>query len=309
MKRSKKVLAVLLAGAMTAGMATTAFAKKVSGTIPTAGTVYRKSSDAKDYTEQGSFVSGYETSGKVRYYIYTDKVSNYTITTTYKWKGNLLSKVQTVFDDKNETRTSLTTYKYSKNRLVSESYKSLATSKKGEPAEIYATNTTYKWNGNEAVVKESDKISGYKTVTGTITAKKNGKKTAVTSSTSGPVNYKYENGLLKQRYVKAVGIQELHVSMTNYNSLGYPVNSMSINRYDAPQRTNSTNSSTTTYAYTLAGKTPVEMVKTYTENYKDDGKDRSYTNYTKVVYTAFKSVKQIRNCDGFGNDVFFATDF
>lgn len=289
MKRTKRALLVLLAATMTAGMSTTAFAKKVKGNVPTEGTLFKcyKGSEFKE----GSFKSTYTKDGKIKAYLYTEVSSGATLQRNYAWKNNLLTKVLETATNSEYTKTTLTTYTYKNKRISKAVVKEDIVYKTGKASESSITTTKYKWNGKEGTAKTVDS-EGYRSAN-VLKVNNNNQKV---SDWNGSSKYVYSNGILTGIKSYVIGTKHSDVNIAVFNSYGYPTSKSS--SYTEPTGKNNWNR-TTTFTYATQGTTPTNVVMA------DSMSHRGNHTY-KVTYTAWQSVNQVRNCDAFGTQVFHA---
>ena len=270
MKKTKQLIALLLTFALLAITPISAMAAS-GGYVPTAATTYDLN-DGK-WEESHSLKMSYSKDGKItkRQYIYKDSAP-YTI--NYKWSGNYITKVTYQYSD---GTVSTTTRKFKGGLLKSMvNINSEAT-----------TKYSYKWKKKKASVKVTTNSTN-KVILVSATAKVNSKKQIISSEykysdgTKAKVTCKYySDGKMKEyKSVSSTG-----TSVEKYNKYGY------ITMWSYTNTEGKVSLETFKYTMDKKKKAPKELVYTYSYN----GETPSTS---KTVYTAYKKVSRVRNCDG-----------
>ena len=174
MKKSRKLMMVLLAVLIIAMIPTTAFAKKAKKGgkggkwyVPTAGTEYEWDKQKNDWVPVNrTFEAKFDNKGRVKTLTYTSvqkdtlkvqAVDSY----TFAWKGDLLSKERNVdadYDDQGRVHgtTYETSYKYKGKKLSKYNSSSVTTNVNGAVTGTYSAKGQYSWgSGKKNNVKGS----------------------------------------------------------------------------------------------------------------------------------------------------------
>ena len=245
-----------------------------SGTyVPTKAKNYRF--DGKKWVPDHEVAYKYKKDGRITESVFKSLEYNSTFceTTKYKWKGNYLAKIEEdyskwkgnhlKFDD------NYYNYEYRKNKIMSIVSYCNMTSDKTE-------KTTYKWKKKKASYKHTFGT------TGTIEIDSKGRmiKNKLYFNKGGTYYYTYKyykNGNLKE-YTKKNSEGSISRKI-KYNQQGYPT-SVIFN-------------GNTTYTYKKKNGKIIEQIET---TKTADG----YINKKKTVYSNWKKVRRVRNCDAFG---------
>ena len=320
MKKSRKLMMVLLAVLIIAMIPTTAFAKKAKKGgkggkwyVPTAGSLEYWDKEKNAWQPSGeTFTANFDNKGRVKAvtYTYTDTDTKRvwsSDTYTYTWKGDFLKSkknVDTYTNTEGQVSGSTyeTTYKYKGKKPSREKYTYVRTNSKGIVTYSSSTDTQYTWGAKKGSVASEthytdfnedgsvDTDSGYRGAN-VITLKKGKKGASWTSYTT----YKYyANGNLKAAVTNDTGSKE--TTVREYNKAGFLVKYSRtwVVKENGGYKTNWT---TTTYNWQMNGKQPVSVESS---NAVSEGEADPPQKWT---FTSVKKVKQSRNCDAFGTSV------
>ncbi len=274
MKRVKKLIGLLVAATIIAATPLTAMALPAGGYVPTSGTWYFKNSNTKKWEKTGTVLSyTYKKDGRL-----TKRVNKYdggSSASTYTWKGNYLTKQVNKYSDGSSNMTykyknkKQTSYQYSGNKAQTIKWKGKTGTETGD-----GWTRKYTVNGKGQLVKITTKYSDGGTYTSTY-------------KYSGGGNLKSVAGKGKDSKGKTT-----YNNLMKYNKKGYPTSQVS---------SGTGYSYKATYKYkTKKGKLREVVVNS---TYKDGGSSETYSN--KLVFTKWKKVSHVRNCDAFGNLIGF----
>lgn len=311
MKKTRKLMMIMLTLLIVAMIPGTAFAKKAKKAgksyVPTAGTEYKWDEETNTWEPSGeSFKAVFDKQGRVRSLsvAWADDAGRFTdyLVYTYAWKGDNIKKESLKYTSSDDGKSSesysiKTTYKVKKKRPVKEKYVCYYYDKDGQIASSSTIQTTYRWdkdnkNGSRVTKSRSqnrdDTVPSLSRSTDVYTLK-NGR-----LSTSWMDNYSYKyykNGNLKS--VSRTGEDGRTKDVTKYNNAGYRVkHSRTVTDDDGAVTKN-----VTTYKWTISGGKP-KSVEWFTRDQSGTVTDRYRYEYTKT-----RKVKQTRNCDVFGFEV------
>ena len=269
MKRAKKLIWLLVTAAMFAAAPLTAMALPAGGYVPTAGTRYYQDSSTKKWVKSYKISYSYKKDGRLTKV--TRKYTDGTDSTAYTWKGNNITKIT----DKYSYGNSYTyTFKFKNKKLTSYQFSGDKAQKikwKGKTG-----TCTQTWDGGGATYKYTINGKG-QIVKVTTTHKSDGTKYTTT--------YKYYgNGNLKSYTLKGSG----YSYTTKYNQKGYRT---------SETRKEGSATSKTTFKY----KTKKGKIKEVVTNYTYTSGEYSSKSSSKFVFTKWKNVSHVRNCDATGN--------
>ena len=294
MKRTRKLMVMLLAAAMLVMMVSgTAFAKKKGKVeIPTAG--YRVDVNAQGQETQTTeaFTAKLDKSGRVVNVTYTGGVSR---TYNYSWKKDNLKSISYAESWVDDDGTSGSyTYGLSisvKKKKPSTTVETRQNVRNGRVTYRYTETSKYKWNkkdGSQASSADSlwsdGETSKYRSAD-VITLSKGRRSSEWNSNNSYSYN---KNGTLKK--FQRVALDGTDWNVEEYDSNGFILKS---ERYDS-----ATDWDKEEYTWTFDGKKPVSVTVVHTS---DEGPADSWTE--KWVFTASQAVKKARNCDAYGFEV------
>ena len=272
MKRVKKLIGLLVAATIIAATPLTAMALPAGGYVPTSGTWYYKDSTTKKWEKSGTVLSyTYKKDGKLTKRV--DKYNGGSSALTYTWKGNYITKIASNSADGG----GFTAYKYKNKKRTSYQYS-------GEKAQ------TIKWKGKTGTYtgdggKTKYTINGKGQLVKITTTYDSGYVYTTTYKYSGGGNLKSVTGKGKDSKGKTTSNY-----LMKYNKKGYPASRM----YSGTNY-----SDKTTYKYkTKKGKLREVVVNS---TYKEGGSNETYSY--RVVFTKWKKVSHIRNCDAYGNTI------
>ena len=289
MKRTRKLMVMLLAAAMLVMMVSgTAFAKKKGKVeIPTAGYRVYVNEQGQETQTTDAFTAKIDKSGRVVSVAYTGGISK---TYSYSWKKDNLSRIsyaENYLDDDGTPRAS--TYDLSisvKKKKPSTTVLTRQELKNGSATYRYTATSKYKWNkkdGSEAISGDrfwgdgdTDKFRD----ADVITLSKGRRSSEWRSNNMYTYN---KNGTLK-KYVDT-SLDGKEWSIKEYDSNGF---------IQKEERHYSDNDwYKTEYTWTFDGKKPTSVKIVETNSYNG--------NWTeKWVFTASQAVKKARNCDAYG---------
>ena len=268
MKRAKKLIWLLVTAAMFAAAPLTAMALPAGGYVPTAGTSYYKD-DANKWVKYEKISCSYKKDGRLTKI--TRKYTDGTDSTAYTWKGNNITKITT----KNSGHSYTTTFKFKNKKLTSYQFS-------GDKAQ------KIKWKGKTGTCTRTGNGDGE---TSKYTLNGKGQIVKVTTNyKSGGTKYTstykyYGNGNLKSYTVKMSGSSYSE----KFNQKGY--------RTSETYKEGSSYSKTTTFKY----KTQKGKIKEVVMNYTYTSGENIYKSSSKFVFTKWKNVSHVRNCDATGN--------
>lgn len=256
MKKAKRIVALLLTLAMLAGVSTAAYALPAGGFVPVKATNYTLVDG--NWKEGSVRTLTYKGDGRLTKITTTNPSSGTTSSTSYKWKGNLITKV-------NWSDGDYQVFKYKGGRRTSYTYD-------------YGVKYTYKF-------KWKKKTLTYATEDGTISTTVNGKNQIVKTVRTGSSNsyttkYTYYGNGNRKKYVHKTsdGI----VTTYKYNSKGYIISETGKN-YSRK------------YTYKIKKGKILERICKYQESGRSGER--------KVVYSKWKKVSHVRNCDAWGYSI------
>lgn len=319
MKRSKKLIMLLLAVLVIAMIPGTAFAKKKKSGgkayVPTAGEYYYYNESENDWVPEGSFTASYKKDGRITEYTLLSKDGAVNEQYQYSWKKNYLSKV--IYTDiyysysgaPSSKSVTTTTYKYKK-KLPKTMTQTSEYTDFNEPSENDTDTyvTSYTWTKKSGIGRKTQKDSSHREVEGFDITKK--KQLKGTFSDYDKISY-YKNGNVKMIVTDQVSKDYQRTITKRFNKNGYLVSYDSyvkeIDDEDG-ERIYTTNKS---YEY-VGGKNFTEIICTETSdenwaahpewNYKS-------TNKYKIKVTGSMKVKKSRNCDRFGHNVWLGYEW
>ena len=307
MKKSGKAMTFMLFMLISAMIPAAAFAKEAKKYVPTAGTEYRWNESKKKWVRSGeTFKADFDKAGKVKSLKLAwkddDAKEAESLKYTYTWKGNNLKQESLKFtstkDGKaGEKYTVKTTYNLKKKKPVKEKNVCYYYDEDGLLAGSFTTETKYAWNKNNkkgsgetsyTYKKKDDKTPYTGKVKDTYTLKK-GK---IAASKEDGYSFKYfDNGNLKS--ITKTSADGRSKNVTEFNKVGYRVKYS----YSLKDKNGTVTGYTTTYKWTMADKKP-KSVEWVTKERNGKIVDRYRYKYTRT-----KKVKQSRNCDAFGIEV------
>ena len=320
MKKSRKLMMVLLAVLIIAMIPTTAFAKKAKKGgkggkwyVPTAGSLEHWDAEKNAWVSSNeTFTANFDNKGRVKAvtFVNTDPDTQrvwWSETSTYTWKGDFIKSSKDVetytnIEGKVSGSTYETTYKYKGKKPSRRKHTYTSTNSDGRQTYYSSSDAQYKWGKKQGVVateyhyidyKEDGSVAddGGSRSADMITLKKGRKGASFTSYTT----YKYyANGNLRSAVTNNTGSKETTVS--EYNKAGFLVKytrTWVVQENGSPK----TQWSTTTYNWQMNGKQPVSVESS---NVVSEGEANAPQKWT---FTSVKKVKQSRNCDAFGTQV------
>ena len=278
MKRAKKLIWLLVTAAVFAAAPLTAMALPAGGYVPTAATWYYQDSSTKKWVKDYKVSFSYKKDGRLTKI--TNKYQGTTASTAYTWKGNYITKINY---KNSENMLSSTTYKYKNKKLISYQYN-------GNKGANLAYK--YKWKGKTGTYTQTGE-GGSSTYKLTINAKGQLVKETCKDNdgfeTTSIYKY-YGNGNLKSSTIKGKGFDSSFTRVKKFNQKGY---------ITLESLTSRSNIDKTTYKYkTQKGKIR-EVV--FTNTFKEG--EYSYEASRKLVFTKWKKVSHVRNCDAWGNTI------
>ena len=326
MKRTRRIAFLLVTVLVMSLMSISAFAKS-KYQVPTAGEYYTWNTYKNQWDKVGTFTAAYKSDGSITNYKYTDyqdpaytwsKPAN-TREIKYTWKKGFLTKQTRIntsyFTGENnvvypDTYTYTTKFKYKGGlpKKVSSTSQHLDTDPNyADQNNTISSVTNYSWKGKIGTAKVSTKNNGRKDsylVEAT-------KKKQLKGSYNGNSKAEYaKNGNIKKETTKYSGSQYKGTYTKKYNKYGY-VSSISLNEtYTMPDKVGTVSGSTVVSYVMGAGKCPSEILYTvtsyngtYRPKYPPKTPITPSVSQYRVVITATKGVKSIKNCDKYGNDV------
>ena len=338
MKRTRRIAFLLVTVLVMSLMSISAFAKGGKVNVPTAGEyyvwqnhyTYDEATDKAvltggEYVKSGSFTASYDKTGKIKSFIKYDDLGNVESKTTYKWKKDNIYKIAKITNDFDydwkydynlkksvkekatliSSETGSSKYKYKGGKLSKRSSSSVKTYTDGKTIPKYENSSAkYSYLKNTAVGKVTDKVSGEKNYDVFEVTKKGQKKA------SGATKYEYaKNGVMKKVTITEKGTRANFSAKTTYNKYGYPTGYQSTYYRINDEGIGVTSTYSTVYTYVWGAKhcpSQIEWVHSYSSS--TDTEPNEPSKY-KIVVTGTKSVKQARNCDGFGRRVGLMSEY
>ena len=302
MNRIRKFTIGMIAALLLMMIPGMAFAKSY---VPVKATMSEYNENEKKWMKTDTVITAkFSKDGKVKKV--EESRNNYKKVHTYTWKGNNLKKDVikenwSWVDDNNKTQTGSMNRSESftiKNKLPAKSESSYVyyDSQDGEWKNTATTKYTWKKNKKKGTSSVSgSNPGGSYSYTETIKLKK-GRRVSVTSDNGSQAYTYYKSGLLKQETIKDGDITIVY----KYNKKGYITEMKETGKDD-----NGSYTRTNTYKWTMdkKKKCPKSVVVTL----KRTGSN-AFTETYKYVFTKFKKVSKVRNCDAYGFPVWLGVD-
>ena len=270
--RTVRFLTALVGAVLAAALLSGSAFAAGGGYVPAAGT--RQVLKNGNWVQAESFRISYRKDGRITKYTTTDAEG--TRSDSYSWKGDYVKKNAYAGSG---GYSCAWTWTYKKGKLQKYSFSD-------SDGDAWAAKAG--WKKKKAAVSFTVTGSSYKMQSGTLKMDGKGRITSETRSSADGVqawtSSYYGNGLLKKRTYR----EGAAVSVTSWNKKGY-ITSVTDT---APE---GNHSMTYTYVMDKKKKCPKEVLVTY----NDDGDIRQ----ERILYTKWKKVSRVRNCDAAGTEV------